>query len=612
MNVQAALAAIIAALSACLVAAQPVRLFVVEVTYAWGNGTVEKEYHLLLWGSQSRLDVTLSKDALWIMLRVDSTTPYKPYMVAIDGKPVLPRLSRGVVLIEDFVLVNLSLFETKPRVMSFWFREYEPKPPVYTVVDSSDEKKYWGCLIEALLRNTSVVDDVRVKATIIAEKEIRVLSVVGETTFHELVAIVSGDDPEPLLSRLRGGAVELRVTYLYYTERGASAVRRAFSYNNVPSTCGRHEGYEGVLNAIEGLLNSGPLQSRSFNGFHIPAHCPVNVSTDGLFNHVIQGSVVSRGSKASILVPTSTGRFIAQAYRSGVLAYDAEVYGFAPLIRLPEFGFRVSVTVLDCKGEPVENLTAVLQSESNAVRESVPVVKGSCEFERIPPGKYTVRVFLNDLEVGSSVVVVENRDAYVTIKASLVDISIAVVYPSGEKLRNYQFTLSAGGIVRRDYESGGVVRFEDLPPGVYNCTVTRDGALLYSGIVEVEESRNSYVVVANLSKIYVKLVDLLGRPLPNVKVEVKGAASYSAVTGPDGVAYLDLVPGKYTLSITSLGLSRELFIRSGGEYLTLAAVPFETVLVGCATALCAIALAITLKTRRDGVEIMDVEEGAAP
>lgn len=611
MNIQIALAAILVALSACLVAAQPVRLFVVEVTYAWSNSTVGREYHLLLWSNQSKLDITPPKDALWIMLRVDSTTPYKPYMVAVDGKSVFPRLSQGVALIEDFVLVNLTRFEIKPRVISVWFREYEPKPPVYTVVDSSDEKKYWGCLIEALLRNASVVDDVRVKATIIAEKEIRVLSVVGETTFHELVAIVSGDDPEPLLSRLRGGAIELRITYLYYTERSASAVRRAFSYINVPSTCGRHDGYEGVLDAIEDLLNSEPPQPRSFNRIHLPAYCPVNVSADGLFNHVIQGSVVSRGSKAVISVPTSTGRFVAQAYRSGVLAYDAEIYGFAPLIKLPEFGFRVAVTVLDCKGELVENLTAVLQSESGAIRESATVVKGSCEFKRIPPGKYVVRVFLNGLEVGSSAVIVENRDAYATIKASLVDISIAVVYPSGEKLRNYQFTLSAGGIVRSGYESEGVVRFKDLPPGVYNCTVTRDGALLYSGVIKVEESRDSYVVVANLSKVYIKLVDVLGRPLPSVKIEVKGAASYSAVTGPDGVAYLDLVPGKYTLSVTSLGLSRELFIESGGEYLTLAAVPPETVLVGCAAALCAIALAIALgKTRKDGVEVIDVEEAA--
>lgn len=614
MKVQLALAATLAVLSACLAAAQPVQLFVTEITYVCNNGTVRKDYPLLIWDVQCRLDVAPPEDVSWMILRVDSTTPFKPYMVALDGRIVFPRLNQGIMLIEDFVVVNLTQLETKLRVVSVWFREYEAKPPVYAVTDSLSGKKYWGCLIEALLRNTGMIDNIRVKATIIAEKDIRISSVVGETTFQELVAIVSGDDPEPLLSQLRDEAVELKITYLYYSDYSTNAARRAFSYVNIPAACNGYDGYKIILDAIGGLLDSSLPLLRDSDKIRLPISCPVSVNTEGWFNYVIQGLVVSRVSKVSISVSTSTGKFIAQAYRNGVLAYDAEIYGFAPLIKLPEFGFRVTVSAVDYKGEPTENLTVVLHGESNVIRDSALTVKGSCEFEHIPPGKYTVRAFSNGIEVGSSTVTVENSNTYIFIKTSLVDVSIAVVYPNGEKLRNYQLTLNAGEIIRHAYESEGGVRFEDLPSGVYNCTVTREGALLYSGIIKVEGDRNSYVVVANLSKVYIKLVDLLGRPLPNAKIDIKGPTKYSVTTGSDGVAYLDLIPGKYTLSVTNLGLSRELSVRSGGEYLTLTVMSSRIMLAGCATVLCVIALAITKlkKTKGNGIEVIDVEEDTSP
>ncbi|MEM1509504.1 MAG: hypothetical protein QXY49_04050 [Thermofilaceae archaeon] len=614
MRVYVALVVILVALSVCLAIAQPLRLFVAEVTYLLDNGTVSRDYFLLFWDDHCRLDVTPPKDASWMVLRVDSTTPFKPHTIAIDGKIVFPRLNQGIAIIEDFAMVNLTRFETKPKMVSIWFHEYEAKPPVYTVADSLNGKKYWGCLIEALLRNVVHIDDIRVKATIIEEKEIRISSVIGETTFQELVIIVSGDAPEPLVNKLRNDSVELRVTPLYYSDYSINGLRLTFNYVNIPSTCGEHDEYKVTLGIIDGLLNSSLPWPKTSNRTSLSFSCPVKVSAEGWFNYVIQGLIVSKGSKVSISVSTSTGKLIAQAYRNSVLAYDAEIYGFAPLIKLPEFGFRVAVSAVDYKGEPVENLTAVLHSESNAIHDSVPIVKGSCEFDHIPPGKYTVRVFSNGIEVGSGTVTVENSDTYVFIKTSLVDVSIAVIYPNGEKLRNYQLTLNAGEIIRHTYERGGVIRFEDLPPGVYNCTVIREGALLYSGTIKVEWDRNSYVVVANLSKVYIKLVDLLGRPLPNMKIDVKGPIEYSVITGSDGIAYLDLIPGRYVLSVTNLGLSQELNIRSGGEYLTLTVVSSDILLAGCATVLCVAALAITKlrKSRGNSIEVIDFEEDASP
>ena len=590
-----------------LALAEPPKLFVAEVVVWRAGGAPTSQFLLLEWRGGCRLELKPPEDSVALLVRVDSSTPFKPYALAIDGTSIVPRASEGVVLVEDFAWLNFTKLGFVPKAVAVTFAEYPAKPPVYALSERGGER-VWGYVVSALLRNASCVDSLTgLKLTILSEEALTIPLAVGNVTLYS-VAILAADPLQPLLDRLRGVAVELKVTALYYSEL-RKAPGAAYVYANRPAGC-RVElsGYAKAEDALGRAFPNNPTLLRPLPGFGAAlGACSLEVENPGPYDYVVGGWRIAAGSSAAISIPHSSGAVAALAYRKGVLAYNLSLYGYAPKLRLPAYSYSVYVSVVDAKGEPVRNATILLAGAGNALRELAAAVNGACVFSDIPPGEYVVSAVVGEREVGRASAKVERGDAYVELNTSLVDFEITVTYPNGGKVAGFTITLRGDGAQYVSSEVGGRAIFEDVPAGRYSYVVRKGDVTLAEGIIGVEASRSGYVIVADVSKVFVKVVDLLGRPVPNARIEVKGPVSATATTDSGGTAALDLKPGVYEVAVPELGLRASLEVKSGGAQTTLVYVPRRAYLVA-AGALAVAALAIAVSRRKGSeVEVLELE-----
>ncbi|RLE99102.1 MAG: hypothetical protein DRJ57_02810 [Thermoprotei archaeon] len=598
-----------------LAAGRPPQLFVVEVAYLYADGSINRDYVLVEWGGGCRLDLSVKSGLAGIVVRVDSSTPFKPAALILDNSRVAPSVENGVVLIEDFAAIDMTRVAPRPHIITVLFAEYEPKPPAYALMDAPRGEGVWGYLIEALLKNTPSLKAVDAKFTILAMRRVELSTSFDNVSLTEAVVLVTGSSPNPLIEALKGEAVELRVRPIYYAKLSeADLARVKYVYLNLPAGCEvKVEGFERAGDALGRAFPGNPSLLYPLSSFriHTPRACRFNVCSGGAVDYVVSGRVVGGGSCAVISVDASRGEVEAHAYIEGLRVYSLLVYGYAPTLVLPSRVARLEVRVVDAEGEPVNNITVLIsRTDGTFYREQV-AVNGSCTFDRVPLGSYVVRAFAGGREVGAAEVYVGGRGASTLLRTSLIDIELMVTYLDGEQVEDYVAVLSGRGVRRAASGHDGVACFSDMPAARYNLTILRGDRVLFSGLIEVEEGRRRYVVVANITRLYVKLVDFLGRPLSGVSVEARGASvRLAASTGEDGVACFELAPGEYHLYVPSLGVERLVEVGSGGEYVVVrAGMSFSALLP--ALALLFVLLLVVAKVwgrRGDSVEVLDVED----
>jgi hypothetical protein len=601
------LIALLAAGAAAL--AEPPKLFVVEVKYWKVGGGYASDFLLLEWRKGCKLELSPPRDALGVLVRVDAATPFKPSGVAVDGVAVVPKVDEGVIVVEDFAWINFTRLGFVPKTLSISFAEYAAKPPVYALNDKEGER-VWGYLVSSLLRNTSVIDLlVGLKLTVTACEPINIPLSTGNVTLWSASFLAAAEALQPLIKQLQNAAVELRAVPLYYLTDVKKASSAMYIYANLPAGCQLElQGYTVADDALGRVFPSNPALLRALPGFKLATGaCSFDVVNPGPYDYVVENNRVAAGRRATITISRSSGAVAATAYRRGVSAYNLSLYGYSPTVVLPVYSYSVLVDVVDAKGEPVNNATAFLIGVGSAVRDFAYVAKGSCVFEAVPPGEYLVSVLSGDREVGRAGLRVESGDAHLTVNTTLVDFEVTVVYPNGDRVAGYAVTLKDERAQYVSQEVDGKARFEDIPAGRYSYVISKGGVAIAGGVVNVDASSSSYVIVSNLTRVFVKIVDFFGRPIARALIEVKGPVELSARTGDDGTAALDLKPGLYEITVPELGLRSTLEVKGGGSYVALSFVPRELYLAVGALAVIAVAVAISRK-RNTGIEVLELKE----
>mgnify|MGYP001772918454 CR=1 FL=1 len=592
------------ALSLAVVAAAQPQFFTVEVKTISSAGE-KTEYLLLEWREGLSVTLPLSSDTKELVVRVDAGTPFKPSSVALDGRSVIPCYDEGVVLIEDYVWINFSKLPTKPRVVTVWFSPSEAKPSIYGI--SGRGGKVWGYLIESVLLNASVISNLNVsKVTVLAKRPITVPASLGNVSLWDVVLIRTGSGDLAFLENLKKAAVEARVRTLYYTEDLSQA--DLYIYVNAPAACTLQVG--NVAPAEDILGRALPKNPRLLQPRVIPPSlnaCTVAVRNSGPFDYVVGGTLVPSGSRAEVGQAT-TGGVQVEAFRGGIKVYSFVLYGLPRTLELPSFAYDLEVVVLDAAGERVGNATCVLMGVDAPIRDAVQVKNGECLFPSIPPGNYTLSVVVGGREVGRSSVTVSKGPIVATVKVDLFDFDFAVLYPTGEKLEGFDVTLESGSLKYVAHEQNGRARFNDVPLGIYNYVVVKNGVVLATGSISVEPGRASYAVVAGISKVYLKVVNLLGKPIPNLLVELSGPVQVTVRSGDDGVARIDLPVGEYEVRVRSLGVSSRITVKSGGEYITLSVGEPLHYAVIILVAAAVVATAWKAARNRRSIEVIDLEE----
>lgn len=592
-----------------------VRVVVVEVRLLKQGGEIVS-YYLIECNSSCQLTLPVNESVKGVVVRVDSASPIKPCGIAVDGAHIVPTLSRGVSLVEDFVWINTTRLGFTPRSVTVFFCAAEAKPLAYSL--SSKRGRHWGWLVYALLSNATSLELLKaLRATVTSLKPVVVPSSAGNLTLWDAQILTTERDVSQLIALISNSTVKVRVTPLYYVPFDQEAPADAeYVYVNAPAGCaikvnGARDSREPLALAFPGnprLLSPSPSLRI------IAGPCRVQLVNEGPYDYAVGGKLV--GSGGSALLALEACSLLASAYRAGVRVYDVVVHGCAPTLKLPSLAYTVRLSVLDSRGRPVDRAVAVISSTSVPVSEMTTVSRGYCEFRGVPPGSYVVSIYLGGVEVGRASLGVSRGDVSATLQVVVADLHLAVVYPSGERVYNYSVKLKCGALEYEARDSGdGVARIEGVPVGHCKYTVLRGGVPAAAGIIDVREGLNRRTVIANLSRVYVKVVDILGRPRPGATVEAKGDVTVRAVTRGDGVAILELPPGNYTLSVPELGVEAQLRVRAGGEYITISQSLGKEVVVFVVVAVVAFLVALKLTKsvgRRTGIEILDVEEMREP
>ncbi len=592
------------AIVAALHFAEPT-FFTVEVRVR-GAGGESVKYLLLEWRGGASLSLPVPSDAREVLVRVDSATPFKPCAVAIGGRNVTPSYEEGVTLVEDFAWLNLTRMRQRPESVTVFFERGEARPPVYGIGSRGDG--IWGHLVEALLPNLSALKDLGVKATIILKRRVPLPSLLSNSSAWDVLILQTGRGLERLLARLSNSSLQLTVVPLYYSPDPAQG--NLYVYFNAPAAWGPPGGRVVADDILGRVFPGNPALLKAANPQLGAPACPLTVVNKCPLDYVVGGTLVRAWSSVR-MERDCTSPLSAEAYLRGSKVYALTIFGFPERLELPCLAYDVDVVVLDSRGEPAANVTLILSGVGSPLRQYCFAAEGSCTFENIPPGDYVVSAYVGVKEVGRELLRVERGPVQVTITAALQSFCVSVLRPTGEKLSGYELRLQGGGIERKAVERGGRACLSGVPTGLYNYTVYKGGTALAAGTMNVEVGRSTYVVVANVSRVYLKVVDVVGRPIPYAEVEFAGPANASVVTDGSGSAALDLPIGTYEVRVRGTGLRKLVEVRSGGEYVTLVLPPSPMLPAAVLALLLAgliAAVGVRLAKSRGSVEVIDVEE----
>ncbi len=122
---------------------------------------------------------------------------------------------------------------------------------------------------------------------------------------------------------------------------------------------------------------------------------------------------------------------------------------------------------------------------------------------------------------------------------------IRVVDPSGNPLEKLEVTISKGAESYRFLtNSTGCAVFTGLSEGVYDIQAKLDKVIVAKDIVNFP-SEVVKTIIANVSELAIKLIDLDGKPVPSAQIRLVSAtklAEYSGVTNQDGKVILNRIP----------------------------------------------------------------------
>lgn len=134
------------------------------------------------------------------------------------------------------------------------------------------------------------------------------------------------------------------------------------------------------------------------------------------------------------------------------------------------------------------------------------------------------------------------------VKAQLPELIVRVVDPSSNPLEIIEVTIAKGiESYRFITNTTGYAIFSGLSEGTYVLQAKLDKVTIAEATIDFPRE-TSKTIVANISDVEIKLVDLDKRPVPSAQIRLLSKtriAEYNAVTDEEGRAILNKIP--YTL-----------------------------------------------------------------
>jgi 5-hydroxyisourate hydrolase-like protein (transthyretin family) len=134
------------------------------------------------------------------------------------------------------------------------------------------------------------------------------------------------------------------------------------------------------------------------------------------------------------------------------------------------------------------------------------------------------------------------------VKAQLPELIVRVVDPSGNPLERIEVTITKGTESYRFItNTTGYAIFSGLSEGTYILQAKLDKVIIAEATIDFPKE-TSKTIVANISNVEIKLVDLDKKPVPSAQIRLLSKtriAEYNAVTNEEGIATLNKIP--YTL-----------------------------------------------------------------
>lgn len=134
------------------------------------------------------------------------------------------------------------------------------------------------------------------------------------------------------------------------------------------------------------------------------------------------------------------------------------------------------------------------------------------------------------------------------VEAQLPELIVRVVDPSGNPLERIEVTITKGTESYRFItNTTGYAIFSGLSEGTYILQAKLDKVIIAEATIDFPKE-TSKTIVANISNVEIKLVDLDKKPVPSAQIRLLSKtriAEYNAVTNEEGIAILNKIP--YTL-----------------------------------------------------------------
>jgi hypothetical protein len=306
--------------------------------------------------------------------------------------------------------------------------------------------------------------------------------------------------------------------------RGVEVFRGSLSVDEPlarPSPGGVLEASADVGDIVLSLRDS---QGRRLEGNVTASLQPLNISLTA--SEKASFTMLPRGSYT--VVVTVFNKLLKKEVEVGRFAYTIPEDHGEHEVRLGVFDARIRFVTSDGASAPLDKVS--IEGEEFRVSDGSVTIYGATA------GRYRMAATYMGSTVLDNVVDVSGPDTEVLTK--IHRFRALVKTRDGEPLSSGKLFIEvAGKRVEADVVNG-TVSLSYLPEGAYPATVVYGEAEVFRESVEVRGS--DAVLTVNVARPVLTVSDQMGRPIPNVEVEVTGVGR--AVTGADGSARLPQQP----------------------------------------------------------------------
>jgi len=554
--------ALLFALSTLLIAATLKALPVLYINYAevleWDGNSWRSTY---IFFSGETLSFTTSGKI--VVVRNDPSSGKQPVDVQVDGYSYVPPPGTGVL----WYTVVLQL-DGLPHTVSVRYADTQSRTPVlafFAVPGGSTDRPInitvprvpgfmsLGIKAEVLVRggNTSGIMD-KPYFTVNSST----ITVLGET-LTVLEVLVPFENVS-----LKGGFISVRYSYLYGLQGlFGSRIRlppypEEYVFASSPAPMNATQ----VINILKGnppkvvlaAVNSSEVEfPRVSYSVSLDVKQPSSLcgATDLTYRVLGQSLTPGPSGRAVTLSgdnTTLTFRFFAR----GVSLVDVVVTTPPPTLSVSPPLYTLSFTLYDKTGGRVRNAYFTVYSSGRVVTAGA-VKDGEGLVCPLPPGEYIIVAYLANSVIAKTSVKMTG-DAYLPITTNTTGVQVTLLRTgSGELIENFTLILRSGAVNYSAQGLNGKARIEGVLLGVYAYEVYVSGDRVFTGVIEVSDAQNTFVLSIPVYRLRVQLVGALNQPLSGFKVSLIGAGiKREAVTDSSGRADFGLIPsGSYKLAI---------------------------------------------------------------